>query len=192
MDHDYFGRDGRDAATCRDRAPTLCFHRAHPLHARTYRADLGLRLCPPGPDKKFRVEIEQRISAARSPVLTRGTLNVLAYAIQGLREMPGRKAIALFSDGFPPAAGRIVQLANRASDRDLHARSARTCIPVFYGRRREGILASGTASTTTRRSGWQPIATRKKALNNWRKEPAASSFMTITISASGWAKPSTT
>jgi VWFA-related protein len=72
-------------------------------------------ILPAGPDKKFRMEIEQRISAARSPVLTLGTLNVLAYAIQGLREMPGRKAIALFSDGFPPAAGRIVQLANRAS-----------------------------------------------------------------------------
>jgi VWFA-related protein len=72
-------------------------------------------ILPPGPDKKFRMEIEQRLSAARSPVLTLGTLNVLAYAIQGLREMPGRKAIALFSDGFPPAAGRIVQLANRAS-----------------------------------------------------------------------------
>jgi len=72
-------------------------------------------ILPAGPDKKFRMELEQRISAARSPVLTLGTLNVLAYAIQGLREMPGRKAIALFSDGFPPAAGRIVQLANRAS-----------------------------------------------------------------------------
>jgi VWFA-related protein len=72
-------------------------------------------ILPPGPDKKFRLEIEQRLSAARSPVLTLGTLNVLEYAIQGLREMPGRKAIALFSDGFPPAAGRIVQLANRAS-----------------------------------------------------------------------------
>jgi VWFA-related protein len=72
-------------------------------------------ILPPGPDKKFRMEIEKRISAARSPVLTLSTLNVLAYAIQGLREMPGRKAIALFSDGFPPAAGRIVQLANRAS-----------------------------------------------------------------------------
>jgi VWFA-related protein len=72
-------------------------------------------ILPPGPDKKFRMEIERRISAARSPVLTLGTLNVLAYALQGLREMPGRKAIALFSDGFPPAAGRIVQLANRAS-----------------------------------------------------------------------------
>src|ERR1700678_409352 len=72
-------------------------------------------ILPPGPDKKFGMEIEQRVSAARSPVLTLGTLNVLAYAIQGLLEMPGRKAIALFSDGFPPAAGGIIQLANRAS-----------------------------------------------------------------------------
>ncbi len=72
-------------------------------------------ILPPGPDKQFREEIEKRINAVRSPVLTMGTLNVLAYTIQGLREMPGRKAIALFSDGFPPSAGRIVELANRAS-----------------------------------------------------------------------------
>jgi VWFA-related protein len=72
-------------------------------------------ILPLGPDKKFRMEIEQRLNAARSPVLTLGTFDVLAYAIQGLREMPGRKAIALFSDGFPPAAGGIIQLANRAS-----------------------------------------------------------------------------
>jgi VWFA-related protein len=72
-------------------------------------------ILPPGADKKFREEIEKRISAVRSPILTLGTWNALAYAIQGLREMPGRKAIALFSDGFSPAAGQIVQLANRAS-----------------------------------------------------------------------------
>ncbi len=72
-------------------------------------------ILPPGPDKHLREEIEKRISAVRSPILALGTFNVLAYAIQGLREMPGRKAIALFSDGFPPAAGQIVQLANRAS-----------------------------------------------------------------------------
>ncbi len=39
----------------------------------------------------------------------------MAYAIDGLRDMPGRKAIALFSDGFGQSPNGLVQLANRAS-----------------------------------------------------------------------------
>jgi VWFA-related protein len=69
----------------------------------------------PGPDGALEMDIAKRIGAARSPFLTAGTMSVMAHAIQGLSEMPGRKAVALFSDGFPPAAGGIVQLANRAS-----------------------------------------------------------------------------
>ena len=69
----------------------------------------------PTADKLYEKEIKARLGAIRSPALWRGTLGALAYAIEGLREMPGRKAIALFSDGFPQSAGGIVQLANRAS-----------------------------------------------------------------------------
>jgi hypothetical protein len=63
----------------------------------------------------------------------------VAYAIQGLREMPGRKAIALFSGGFAQSAGAIVQLADRASvvlytfdPRGLASFFSRpwTCVPV--------------------------------------------------------------
>ncbi len=57
----------------------------------------------------------QRIDAIRTPAVVVDSLSSVAYAIQGLREMPGRKAIVLFSNGFPAAAGGIVQLANRAS-----------------------------------------------------------------------------
>jgi VWFA-related protein len=63
----------------------------------------------------FQSESAQRLKAVRTPAVVADTLGAIAYAVQGLREMPGRKAIALFSDGFPPAAGGIVQLANRAS-----------------------------------------------------------------------------
>jgi VWFA-related protein len=56
-----------------------------------------------------------RLNAIRRPFLGAGTLGVLTYAIQGLRDMPGRKAIALFSDGFPQSADGIIQQANRAS-----------------------------------------------------------------------------
>jgi VWFA-related protein len=69
----------------------------------------------PTADKLYEKEIKARLGAIRSPALWMGTLGALAYAIGGLREMPGRKAIALFSDGFPQSAGGIVQLANRAS-----------------------------------------------------------------------------
>jgi VWFA-related protein len=57
----------------------------------------------------------ERLNAVRKPFLAAGTLAALSYVIEGLREMPGRKAIALFSDGFPESAAGIVQLANRAS-----------------------------------------------------------------------------
>ena len=56
-----------------------------------------------------------RIDSIRRPFIVSGTLNALAYAIYGLREMPGRKAIALFSDGFSTAVDGIVELANRSS-----------------------------------------------------------------------------
>lgn len=56
-----------------------------------------------------------RVRAARAPALTMTTMNVLAYAIQGLQQMPGRKAVALFSDGFPGAPAGIIRMANRSS-----------------------------------------------------------------------------
>ena len=56
-----------------------------------------------------------RLNAIRRPFLAIGTIGALSFAIQGLREMPGRKAIAFFSDGFMQSAGGLVELANRAS-----------------------------------------------------------------------------
>lgn len=56
-----------------------------------------------------------RLNAIRRPFLGAGTLGALTYAIQGLRDMPGRKAIVLFSDGFPQSTEGIIQQANRAS-----------------------------------------------------------------------------
>jgi VWFA-related protein len=57
----------------------------------------------------------RRLNAVRRPFLGSGTVQILKYAIEGLREVQGRKAIVLFSDGFPQSADPIVQLANRAS-----------------------------------------------------------------------------
>jgi VWFA-related protein len=63
----------------------------------------------------FSRAVAARVRAARAPALTMTTMSALAYAIQGLREMPGRKAVALFSDGFPAASSGIIQMANRSS-----------------------------------------------------------------------------
>jgi VWFA-related protein len=56
-----------------------------------------------------------RLKPVRDQTLFSGTFGAVAYALQGLHEMPGRKAIALFSDGAAVTAGGIVELANRAS-----------------------------------------------------------------------------
>jgi VWFA-related protein len=56
-----------------------------------------------------------RLNTVRAPGNLAGTFGAVAYAIQGLHEMPGRKAIALFSDGSARSVGGIVELANRAS-----------------------------------------------------------------------------
>ncbi|HXB70771.1 MAG TPA: VWA domain-containing protein [Candidatus Acidoferrales bacterium] len=65
--------------------------------------------------RRVRTESNARLNAIRAPTKVMGTLAAVAYAIQGLREMPGRKAIALFSGGFSQSVDGIVQLANRAS-----------------------------------------------------------------------------
>jgi VWFA-related protein len=58
---------------------------------------------------------DARLKPVRDQILFDGTFGAVAYALQGLHDMPGRKAIALFSDGAALTAGGIVELANRAS-----------------------------------------------------------------------------
>ena len=57
----------------------------------------------------------ERLNGIRRPFLVAGTINALNYAIDGLKELPGRKAIALFSAGFRQTADTVVERANRAS-----------------------------------------------------------------------------
>lgn len=63
----------------------------------------------------------------RQEIYTVGTMGALNFVVRGLREMPGRKAVILFSDGFSlrdskgddvryaKALDRLIDLANRAS-----------------------------------------------------------------------------
>ena len=106
-------------------------------------------------------EANARMNAARNPFLGAGTVTALAYAIQGLRDMPGRKAIALFSDGVPSFNRGLIELANRASvviytldprgvtDFFLSAVDwcrPPVCIPRVEERRRENIYRASQAS----------------------------------------------
>jgi VWFA-related protein len=78
----------------------------------------------------------------RAERFTVGTMGALTYVVRGLREMPGRKAVILFSDGFAlrdskgdatrytTALDRLIDLANRAS-------------VVFYAVDARGLLPLG-------------------------------------------------
>ncbi|MBC7932175.1 MAG: VWA domain-containing protein, partial [Rubrivivax sp.] len=69
----------------------------------------------------------KELSEYRQEQFVVGTLGALNYVVQGLREMPGRKAVILFSDGlslsdprgntprYTGILGRLIDLANRAS-----------------------------------------------------------------------------
>lgn len=74
------------------------------------------------------------LSQLRTDIFTNGTLSTLNYVVQGMGELPGRKAVMLFSDGFPiflndpqnpelisadgrilDALRRLIEAANRAA-----------------------------------------------------------------------------
>jgi VWFA-related protein len=91
----------------------------------------------------------KELNEYRRELFTVGTLGALNYVVRGLREMPGRKAVILFSNGLPLMDSRgestlyigilrrLVDLANRAS-------------VVFYTIDARGLLPSGpTAADDT-------------------------------------------
>jgi len=78
--------------------------------------------------------LAERVNELRTEIFSVGTLGALNYVVRGLRELPGRKSVILFSDGFKlfsgdPGSGgryqgsqrvldslrRLTDLANRAS-----------------------------------------------------------------------------
>jgi len=106
--------------------------------------------------------------------------------------MPGRKAIALFSDGFPPAAGRIVQLANRASI-VIYTLDPRGLVSqFFYGPRREGNYDPRNGIDNDEAKRLAAYRDTQKGLEQLAQEPAAFSFTTTITSARGWPALSTT
>src|SRR5437763_1304226 len=65
--------------------------------------------------QKDRTESNALLNSIRARTQVIDTLVAVEYAIEGLRDLPGRKAIAFFSGGFSQSAEEIVQIANRAS-----------------------------------------------------------------------------
>lgn len=60
--------------------------------------------------------LQARVAAENSSNLAAGTLSAVRYAIQGLKEMPGRKGLVLVSEGFQysPFWDNLIDEANRA------------------------------------------------------------------------------
>jgi VWFA-related protein len=58
---------------------------------------------------------DRALAAGRAPLFAAGSTSALGYAIQALRDMPGRKAVALFSAGFGGGTPALIEMANRSS-----------------------------------------------------------------------------
>jgi VWFA-related protein len=66
----------------------------------TFKEDLqGIGKVAEGSDEDK--EFQEQIDAFRQDNFSIGTLGALNYVIRGMRELPGRKALMLFSEGFP-------------------------------------------------------------------------------------------
>ena len=68
---------------------------------------------PSSPDSRFDA-INQSIDNFRSGMLMAGTLGALRYVIDGLYDMPGRKAVVLFSESMPLPASSLQGLIDAA------------------------------------------------------------------------------
>ena len=53
-----------------------------------------------GKSEEETVEANKQFNEFREDIFTVGTLGAVNYVIRGMRELPGRKAVVLFSDGF--------------------------------------------------------------------------------------------
>jgi VWFA-related protein len=64
---------------------------------------------------RYAAAADEALAADRRRRFAPGATSALGYAIQALRGMPGRKAVALFSAGFAGAAAPVIEMANRSS-----------------------------------------------------------------------------
>jgi len=72
----------------------------------------------------------------------RGSINAMRYAIAGMRQMPGRKSLVLFSEGFAVSDAKSSSAVLRAALHDL-AGGANQGAVVIYGIDPRGLVYTG-------------------------------------------------
>lgn len=129
-----------------------------------------------GPDDSS--DEDTNIDLLREQNYTVGTLGALRYVVNGLRELPGRKSVVLFSDGFSLSTPRgadnartqanlqkLTDLANRASV-VIYALDARG-VPIT------GVTASDNTSGLTGPQLSQIVSGRSKQVFDSQAGPIA-------------------
>jgi VWFA-related protein len=99
----------------------------------------------------------ESINEFRDKLFTVGTLGALNFVVRGLRDLPGRKAVVLFSDGisiFPSDAGDRNERVLRAL-RELIDRANRSSV-VFYTIDSRGLQPTGLTAADSTHGGAIP------------------------------------
>ena len=107
------------------------------------------------------------IEEFREEIFTVGTLGALNFIVRGLREMPGRKSVILFSDGIPilnrsGESGRVLESLRRLTD------LANRASVVFYAIDARGLPTLGlTAADNT---SWLSVEQIEASLSDRRTQ----------------------
>lgn len=103
-------------------------------------------------DIKDEKDFNNSLDAFRNGVFATGTLGALKFIVTGMKELPGRKSVVLFSDGFR-IFNNIEQGASQASRildfmKDLIAEANRAAV-VFYTIDARGLETTGLTAADT-------------------------------------------
>ena len=115
-------------------------------------------------------EFQKQIDEFRSDNFSAGTLGALSYIIRGMRELPGRKSVILFSEGFQSIKkdnGRVTQTRTLDSLRIIADLANRSSV-IFYTLDPRGLQVPGmlTAEDKTFNLSADVIAGKLEARND--------------------------
>ncbi len=96
----------------------------------------------------------------RTDVLATGSLGTINYVVRGLRDMPGRKSVVLFSDGFglPGGGSRVADALRRVTDQanraavTLYTVDARGLVNTDYISAADDVSPDNTSAFRNSRS----------------------------------------
>ena len=102
------------------------------------------------------------IDALRESMSSAATLGAIVYATDGIRDLPGRKAVVLVSEGFLPyqrngAEDRVVRQMNRLTDLALRTGT------VIYTLNPRGIVSGGISAEDNLKVGGPQLASVESA-----------------------------